>query len=458
MKAANHQPWRTQPGFLRPGQSSIESIQTLIGDFLHDRDSPHLLNGVEYPIQDDDIQEGWGKQSPLEKVVKTNKDLRSLLENNDLLRHSLCILEPADHVGHNSCGETVRASLNVACLAQGIADCDSILFPLWDSPEIDRSLLLQALSRCMAVVVEGGHPTVREADTFKACQWSLQDLQNLCEELIISRQSRTPPVVFICLGHQLAAQAHIHLIQKATRDILNCCESTLKENIHTLKGLLDTCKEIESIGRNLKIIKGGKDEIAHGWDDPQFAVGVNEIPEAGHCELVHYDHNKQHPSHRFSELILTHAVSSEEYDGIIEHSISYEKNLNIVMFHTDEVNEEAILFANWAYRKLHHALVPARKLVAISPLAWLLKLPSSVEILCSTTVQGKLCTEVAATCISYMDFETKNIRRSFSCQFHPELLDDLREFSRSGIPAYSELKKDDGIRLLMRILYEAIKD
>ena len=154
----------------------------------------------------------------------------------------------------------------------------------------------------------------------------------------------------------------------------------------------------------------------------------------------------------------THAVSSENYDGIIEHSISYEKNLNIVMFHTDEVNEEAILFANWAYSKLNQALIPCRKLIAISPLAWLLKLPSSVEILCSTMAQGKLCTEVAATCISYMDFETKSIRRSFSCQFHPELLDDLREFSKSGIPNYAELKTDDGVRLLMRILYEAIKE
>ena len=128
------------------------------------------------------------------------------------------------------------------------------------------------------------------------------------------------------------------------------------------------------------------------------------------------------------------------------------------MFHTDEVNEEAILFANWAYRKLRNSLVPSRKVISVSPLAWLLKLPSSIEILCSTTVQGKLCTETAATCISYLDFETKNVRRSFSCQFHPELLDDLREFSKSGLPGYSALKQDDGVRLLVRILYEAIKE
>ena len=458
MPVARRPGWRTKPGFLQPGYSSIESIQTLIGDFLHDRDSPHLLNGVNDSIHADAVQGGWGNQAPFEKVIRTNEDLRFLLENNELLRHSLCILEPADHVGHNSCGEPVRASLNVACLAQGIADCDSILFPLWETPDIDRELLLQALSRCLAVVVEGGHPTVREAESFKACQWSLRDLQQLCEKLVLSRQSRTPPVIFICLGHQLAAQAHIHLIQRATQDIRANCGRTLKDNIHALQGLLDTCQQIESIGNNLKIVKGDKDEIADNWNHPQFTVGMNEIPEVGHCELIHYDHTKQHPSPHFNELLLTHAVSSENYDGIIEHSISYEKNLNIVMFHTDEVNEEAILFANWAYNKLNQALIPCRKLIAISPLAWLLKLPSSVEILCSTMAQGKLCTEVAATCISYKDFETKSIRRSFSCQFHPELLDDLREFSKSGIPNHAELKIDDGVRLLMRILYEAIKE
>ena len=458
MKTANRAGWRAKPGFLQPGGSSIESIQTLIGDFLHDRDSPHLLNGVSDSIDAEAVQKGWGDQAPFEKVIRTNEDLRFLLENNDLLRHSLCILEPADHVGHNSCGETVRASLNVACLAQSIADCDSILFPLWETPDLDRTLLLQTLSRCMAVVVEGGHPTVREADSFKTCQWSLQDLQHLCEELILCRQSRTPPVIFICLGHQLAAQAHVHLIQRATRDIHAHCERTLKDNIHALQGLLATCKTIESIGDDLNIFKNGKDKIADNWKHPQFAVGVNEIPEVGHCELIHYDHNKQHPSPHFNELLLTHAVSSENYNGIIEHSISYEKNLNIVMFHTDEVNEEAILFANWSYNKLNQALIPCRKLIAISPLAWLLKLPSSVEILCSTMAQGKLCTEVAATCISYLDFETKSIRRSFSCQFHPELLDDLREFSKSGVPNHAELKIDDGVRMLMRILYEAIKE
>ena len=450
--------WRSKQGFLRPGESSIDSIQTLMGDFLRDRDSPHLLEGFNDLISDSHISGGWGEQAPFEKVVRTNDDLQVLLENDHLLRHTLCIIEPADHVGLNSCGESVRASLNIAYLAQSIADCDSILIPLWDIDDIDKSLLLRVLSRSLAIIIEGGHPTVRDSSTFKDLKCSLVDLQCLCEELILSRQSRTPPVVFICLGHQLAAQAHVRLIQKATAEIQKTYLDIFKEETYLAKSLIDTCNDICKLGEALAIIKDENNVIARGWRDPQFAVGINEIPEAGHCELMHYGNARTHAREELSELLITHAVSSEEYDGIIENSISYEKNLNIVMFHTDEVNEESILFANWAYRKLRSSLVPSRKIISVSSLAWLLKLPSSVEILCSTTVQGKLCTETAATCISYLDFETKNVRRSFSCQFHPELLDDLREFSKSGLPEYSALKQDDGVRLLVRILYEAIKE
>ena len=150
--------------------------------------------------------------------------------------------------------------------------------------------------------------------------------------------------------------------------------------------------------------------------------------------------------------------TSDAYDGIVEQSISYEKDLNIVMFHSDEVNEEAMLFANWAYSQLHRALHPSRRAIGLSALSWLLGLPRSIEILCSTFAEGKKCTEVAATCITYADRETKEIRRSFSFQFHPELLSDLREFHLSGEPDYAKLKNDDGIRMLMRVLYESIID
>jgi hypothetical protein len=224
----------------------------------------------------------------------------------------------------------------------------------------------------------------------------------------------------------------------------------------SLAALENACREIIATGEELVVVKHGQVEVAAGWNHPEFSVALNEVPEVGHCEIVHYNHSGIHPSPHFPKLLLAHAITADEYDGVVESSISYEKDLNILIFHSDEVNEEAILFANWAYRMIHDALVPSRRELVVSPLAWLLKLPDSVEILCSTTAQGAVSTEVSANCVSYKDFETGAVKRSFSCQFHPELLDDLREFRLSGPPPYDELKKDVGVRLLMRILYESI--
>jgi hypothetical protein len=95
--------------------------------------------------------------------------------------------------------------------------------------------------------------------------------------------------------------------------------------------------------------------------------------------------------------------------------------------------------------------------IAGSHLSWLLQLPYAIEILASTEANGEILTECSCTCINYKDFETKEIRRSFTCQFHPELLSDLREIDKRSEPSYAELKQSDGIRLLVRLLYEGIQ-
>jgi hypothetical protein len=114
------------------------------------------------------------------------------------------------------------------------------------------------------------------------------------------------------------------------------------------------------------------------------------------------------------------------------------------MFHSHEVNKEAILFPNWAYRTIHDPIVSYRHIVAANSLSWRIQLPDAIKILCSTAEEdGKIVTESSATCIKYKDFETNKIRRSFSCQFHPELLSYLRGIGKSEAPSYSTLKIDD---------------
>jgi hypothetical protein len=71
-------------------------------------------------------------------------------------------------------------------------------------------------------------------------------------------------------------------------------------------------------------------------------------------------------------------------------------------------------------------------------------LPDAIEIICSPAKEdSKIVTEGLATYIKYKDFETNKIRRSFSCQFHPELLSYLRGIGKSEDPSYSTLKIDD---------------
>ena len=114
-----------------------------------------------------------------------------------------------------------------------------------------------------------------------------------------------------------------------------------------------------------------------------------------------------------------HALVADELEGVIDVVMSIERELTVEMFHSDEANEEAILFANWAYKSLHDAIIPVRHALAVSPVAWLLSLPYAVEILGQTRVDPATWTEVSTTAIYYKDWETRRIRRSFTCQFHP---------------------------------------
>ena len=153
-----------------------------------------------------------------------------------------------------------------------------------------------------------------------------------------------------------------------------------------------------------------------------------------------------------------HALVADELEGVIDTMLKMERDLHIEMFHSDEVNEEAILFANWAFKLVHDTIVPIRYQIAVSQLSWLLNLPYAVEILSQTAVDDINWTEVSTTAIYYKDWETHTIRRSFTCQFHPELMADIRDIGKRDGPSYAELKDNDGVRLLVRLLYHGMQE
>lgn len=457
-----HQPqettteWRSRPGYLSECDSDFESVHVLMGQFLADRHSPDPLPDTSLLKENPTFE--WGKGKPLEKVIHSQKELEFLMKNPALFRNAISIIEPWEHVGHNPLGESVRASVNVAYITQKIADCDSILFPLWSSGLFDPNVVVPLMASGLAVVVEGGNPSARDATTFEGSNCSLDDLHRFVEALLLSRSPTSALALFICIGHQLAAQGHINLIKKAVRQVLSLDTLPRDRDGKMLKALKHVCERIEAVGRSLKIVKKNGNFVAEGWDHPEFAVGPNEHPEVGDRQLHHYQSPDSDASGIPQELINAHEVTADEYEGVIDTTIEYEHEVNIAMFHSDEVNEEAILFANWAYRLLHDAMIPYRSTLAGSRLAWLLKLPDAIEILCSTTIDDEVVTECSATCIIYKDFESKKIRRSFTCQFHPELFTDLRVVGIRQPPTYQEMKMDDGTRLFTRLLYEGMQE
>ena len=450
--------WRSRPGYLAEGGSDFESVHILLGRFLQDRHSPDPL--PDKTLQTENANFRWGEGKPLEKVVDSPEELDFLLRNPRLYRNAIAIIEPWHHVGHNPDGEEVRASVNVAYLAQKIADCDSIVFPMWSSGLLDPEAIVPVISSGIAIVMEGGDPSVRDKNTFNGAKISLNDLHILTEKIILSRSPTSAPAIFICLGHQLAAQAHINLIQKAVKQVLDLDSLDRDKDDKALHTLKKICREIEAVGNSLTVTKKNGHKIADNWHHPEFAVGPNEAKEVGHRQLWHYQSPDWETSDIPQELITAHEVTADEFEGVIDTSIEYEHELNISMFHSDEVNEEAILLANWAYRLIHNTIIPYRHILAGSPLSWLMQLPYAIEILCSTALEEteEVVTECSATCINYKDFESKLIRRSFTCQFHPELLSDLRVIGDRQPPSYQELKTDDGARLFARLLYAGMQE
>jgi len=446
--------WRTLPGSLGRHASSPQSVHALLGYFLKDRKSP-----TPFPGRDMLANEGvfdWGIARPLEKVIESPDHLRVLLDMPEIYRQSVAVVEPWSNVGTNPRGELVRASKNIAYILQQVADADTILFPLWQSGTGNPDRLANILSAGIATIIQGGQPSVHDSSSFSGTSAGLEDLLALIDQLLLRRSTASGPSIFICLGHQLAAASHMRLLHRAVRELSQLTRLPLDPTGRALGSLQRAAERVRRMGEQLQVVKNGQPR-AIGWDDPDFAVARNENVEVGERILLPYT-RRDEDSHIPRELHETHALVADELEGVIDHALTLEREIRVEMFHSDEVNEEAALLANWAYKTLHDTIVPLRHIVAVSPVAWLLSLPYAIEILGQTRVDIRSWTEVGTTAIYYKDWETHRIRRSFTCQFHPELMDDIRDIGGRIGPRYAEMKDHDGVRLLVRLLYHGMQE
>jgi hypothetical protein len=452
-----HASWKRQLGYASEYGSDFQAVHILLGRFLADRTSPNPLPETELFTADGVFE--WGAAPPLEKILRSPDDLHFLMRHPELYRNCLTIIEPWSHVGFNMLGEEVRASRNLAYVAQRVANCGAILLPVWDWDHavMDPAMLVPMLSSGLAIIVEGGMPSVWDVTAWPpGCP--RETMLDLVERLLLSRSPTSAPVIFICLGHQLACEGHIRLIRRAVQGVLGIAALPHDTGDTALRALRAVGERIAAVGQHLTVTKGNGCQVARGWNDAQFAVAHNESHEIGTCQLFPYQPPDSDASGIPPEVINAHAIIADAHEGVIDTMIQYERNVSITMFHSEETNEEAVLFANWAYNLLHDTIIPYRHIIAASPLSWLIQLPYAVEILCSTAQESEILTEVSCTCIYYKDFETKRIRRSFTCQFHPELSGDIRAIGERPGPSYAELKEDDGIRLLLRLLYAGMQE
>jgi len=446
--------WRDRPGILGRHAASPQSIHALLGYFLNDRSSPSPFPGRDILV-DSKLFE-WGVAPPLEKVIVGPEEFKFLLGMPEIYRHSVSVVEPWENVGINLQGEEVRASKNIAYILQQIADADTVLYPVWHSGIANPCRLANALSAGIATIIQGGNPSVHDPASFDGSNANLQDLLELIDQVLLRRSTGSCPSIFICLGHQLAAASHVRLIKRAVREVRSLQRLPLDPQGFALASLQRVCNRISEVGESLPVVKADK-LVARGWGDTAFAVARNERVEIGTRRLFPYQRRQATP-HIPGELHDAHALIAGELEGVIDTILKMERMLEIEMFHSDEVNEEAALFANWAYKLMHDTIVPIRYELAVSPLSWLLNLPYAVEILSQTQVDADSWTEVSTTCIYYKDWETRSLRRSFSCQFHPELMADIRDIGKRDGPRYLELKDNDGVRLLVRLLYHGMQE
>ena len=280
--------WRTLPGMLGRHASSPQSVHALLGYFLKDRKSP-----TPFPAATCSPPKGFstGACAAAREGDRDARPLRVLLGMPEIYRQSVAIVEPWANVGINPLGEPVRASKNVAYILQQVADADTILFPVWQSGIRHPERLANVLSAGIATIVQGGNPSVHDAEQLRRRQ----------------RGPRRPahadrPAAAAPLLRQRTQHLHLprpparggvaHPAAQAGRARgLGTRPLPLDARGHALAITADACERIAAVGERLQVIKEGEVR-ATGWHDAGFAVARNEEPEIGTRRLLPYARRK----------------------------------------------------------------------------------------------------------------------------------------------------------------------
>jgi GMP synthase-like glutamine amidotransferase len=343
--------------------------------------------------------------------INTYKDIWPYYSKPLFWQSSFSVIEPWEHVGEHN-GVEVRASQNFYNFFSRIMGSHTMVFPIYSEDfEIEEhDEFVAYLNQSACIVVEGGDQSTYDSDTFVE-SLSQKQLFAVTSKLILSRGINTCPQIYICLGHQCTAEAHVSILKEFVTQMEG------KRHFKDLSPLIRAADDIRAMGESVKIIRRNGDMVCQGWEHPMFAVRNMLQKEIGLSTLEEYTFKERH-------------ISEELVKAYKENEVFFSKstrNLDLFgrsapMFHGDEVNPEAIYFANWAYLKLHPIVEKCKQYIIGTSLVWLLNLPCGVRILASSVQNSKVCTSVASTQIYYKKIGFPRTLRTYTVQFHPELI------------------------------------
>ena len=440
---------------------------------------------IGYPIPIKDPFFNLPFEIALEKVIRfiNRKDTRQLCINSieqfeqiyleylkepKLRSKWAVILKPDTVIGSNQWGELIDASTNFATITKEILDWNILIIEL---SEINYQNLLEKIKQyCVNetigqflrtfryVVIEGGRQSLYDANSFDEISngnFTKKDYLHLLTSLMLARNNPdSNPGLFLCLGHQGIGEALreylVKLIQKSNKlaKIIAKSDSNVSEKFTTL------INEIRNQGNEIQILNRSGKLVAKGLNDTYFAVKKNEIPEIGLKKLAVYKPSKGLVP---DKMLKEYEKITKFHTGILEDFYSLE-SLDIVMLHGDEVNEEAVLFMNWALMKISKF---SREnygiLISDSELKELTSLPFGLEIHSSTlyamdSMAEDYLTEIASLVLYYYNPETQLVKRDYTLQFHPELFEEIRILQKRDFESKTLLELSDGIQLLLSSL------
>jgi len=378
------------------------------------------------------------------------------------------ILKPDTVVGSNKWGELVDASKNLATITNELLDWNIVVLEL---SEINYQQLLEKIEQLCDketfgdflrsfryVVVEGGRQSLYDSDSFDQVSngnLTKKDYLHLLSSIMFSRnKAGSNPALFLCLGHQGYAEMLRDYFVQLVKDKYKIGKLLEKYDVKAKEHFLEIIEKINSIGTSITVRRRNKEVVASSFKDQYFAVKLNELPEIGLKKLLIYKPSKNIVP---DELLKAYQKIAKLHVGLLEDFYELE-TLDIAMLHGDEVNEEAILFLNWAlgllakFSRAHYKILQKdARLCEIANLPFGIEIPSSTAYSIEEDKQDIL-TEIAGLVIYYYNPNTGIVKRDYTLQFHPELFEEIRILQKRDFESKTLLELSDGIQLLLSCL------